>query len=144
LLRPLFQLFWNRTKPALVEGINAAAAREIRRNVGVPVICTGGFQTASVIRRHLAEGSCDAVSIARSLVANPNLVQLFAEGKDRPDEPCTYCNKCLVNAIKNPLGCYEVSRFDGDYGRMIREVMSVFHPSPFDPGQTRVTDAHPE
>jgi 2,4-dienoyl-CoA reductase (NADPH2) len=38
-----------------------------------------------------------------------------------------------VNALKNPVGCYELSRFDGDYDRMIREVMSVFHPSPYDP-----------
>ena len=45
-----------------------------------------------------------------------------------------------MNAIKNPLGCYELSRFDGDYDRMIQEVMSVFHPSPFDPVATQGGD----
>jgi 2,4-dienoyl-CoA reductase (NADPH2) len=132
-LRPLFNFFWNRNRPDIVEGINAEAAREIKRHLSIPVLCTGGFQTASVIRKFLGEGYCDAVSIARALVANPNLVQIFASGKDLPDRPCTHCNKCLVNALKNPVGCYELSRFDGDYDRMIREVMSVFHPSPYDP-----------
>ena len=139
-LRPLFNWFWNHSKPDIVEGINAAAAREIKRHLSIPVLCTGGFQTASYIRKFIEEGYCDAVSIARALVANNNLVEIFASGKDLPDRPCTHCNKCLVNAIKNPLGCYELSRFDGDYDRMIQEVMSVFHPSPFDPVATQGGD----
>ena len=46
---------------------------------------------------------------------------------------CTYCNKCLINDLENPLGCYEVSRFDGDtfeekWDNVIKDVMSVFTP----------------
>jgi 2,4-dienoyl-CoA reductase (NADPH2) len=130
-LRPLFRMFWQRKKLASFEGVNLDAAREIRRHVKVPVICTGGFQTASFIRAAIADGACDAVSIARPLIANPDLPLVFAAGKDRPDNPCTYCNKCLVNAVKNPLGCYELSRFAGDHDRMIAEVMSVYDPPPF-------------
>jgi len=133
ILRPIFRWFWERNQSEIIEGINAEAAREIKRHVTIPVLCTGGFQTASVIRRYLSEGWFDAVSMARPLVANPDLPRVFASGKDLPDQPCTYCNKCLVNAPKNPLGCYEVSRFGGDYDRMMAEVLSVFHPSPFDP-----------
>ena len=139
-LRPLFSFFWNRMKPDIVEGINADAARQIKSHLKIPVLVTGGFQTASIIRRYIDEGYCDAVSIARALVANNDLVKIFASGKDIPDRPCTHCNKCLVNAIKNPLGCYELSRFDGDYDRMIQEVMSVFHPSPYDPLPTQGGD----
>ena len=78
------------------------------------------------------EGSCDAVTIARPLIANPDLVKTFAAGRDAPERPCTYCNKCLVNVIENPLGCYELSRYDGDNERMMREVMSVFEPTGFE------------
>ena len=46
----------------------------------MPVICTGGFQTASVIRKAIADGQCDAVSMARPLVANNDLVKQFAGG----------------------------------------------------------------
>jgi len=83
-----------------------------------------------VIRRAIDDGSCDAVSIARPLVANNDLVEMFARGLDRPPVPCTYCNKCLVNVIENPLGCYDETRFSSREA-MIDEIMSVFQPAPF-------------
>ena len=128
ILHPIFNYLWNRTKGDVIEGINADEAREIKRAVKIPVLCTGGFQTASFIRKAISEGYCDGVAIARPLVANPNLVQIFAEGKDLPDKPCTYCNKCLLHVVEDPFGCYELSRFDGDYDKMMREIMSVFTP----------------
>jgi 2,4-dienoyl-CoA reductase (NADPH2) len=141
LLRPIFAFLWNRTKGKVIEGINIPAARAIKAAVSVPVICTGGFQTASFIRQVIASRSCDAVSIARSLIANNDLVQQFAQGKDRPDRPCTYCNKCLLNVTANPLGCYEIARFDGDYNRMMSEVMSVFRPTGFEiPAQSGISE----
>ncbi len=131
-LRAIFSFLWNRTKGETIEGVNVEEARAIKAAVSIPVICTGGFQTASYIRKIISDGACDAVSIARSLIANNDLVHIFASGQDRPDKPCTYCNKCLVNVLENPLGCYEVARFDGDYDRMIAEIMSVFQPTGFD------------
>jgi 2,4-dienoyl-CoA reductase-like NADH-dependent reductase (Old Yellow Enzyme family) len=128
LTTPLMRLLWNRTKGDVVEGVSLDDAAEIKRNVSIPVLCTGGFQTASVIREAIRDGRCDAVAIARPLMANPDLVQVFAEGRDLPERPCTYCNKCLVNVIENPLGCYDVSRYDGDHDRMMSEVMSFFEP----------------
>ncbi|HEX8195654.1 MAG TPA: NADH:flavin oxidoreductase [Pyrinomonadaceae bacterium] len=125
-LRPIFNFLWNRTKPDIIEGINVDEAYEIKKQVKIPVLCTGGFQTASYIRKVITDGYCDGVAIARPLVANNDLVKIFAAGKDLPDKPCTYCNKCLVHAISDPLGCYELSRYDGDYERMISEIMSVF------------------
>jgi 2,4-dienoyl-CoA reductase-like NADH-dependent reductase (Old Yellow Enzyme family) len=131
-LRPLFTLLWNRTKGQVIEGVSLEEARAIRRAVSIPVICTGGFQSASTIRAAIAGGACDAVSIARSLVANNDLVQQFAQGRDQPERPCTYCNRCLIHVLADPFGCYDVSRYDGDHERMIREVMSVFEPSGFE------------
>jgi 2,4-dienoyl-CoA reductase (NADPH2) len=112
------------------EGKNLPNARAIKKAVTVPVICTGGFQTASVIAKALQAGDCDAVSIARPLVANNDLVKIFASGRDRADKPCTYCNRCLVNVVENPLGCYEESRFPSREA-MVAQIMSVFDPPPF-------------
>jgi tRNA-dihydrouridine synthase len=100
----------------------------VKQAVGLPVLCTGGFQTASVIRQALTSGDCDGVSIARSLIANNDLVELFRAGHDRPPVPCTYCNKCLVNVIENPLGCYEESRF-ASRAQMLAQIMSVYEPA---------------
>jgi 2,4-dienoyl-CoA reductase-like NADH-dependent reductase (Old Yellow Enzyme family) len=125
-LRPIFHWIWFRMKAGkAIEGVNLEEARVIKQNVSVPVICTGGFQTASFICEALQEGAVDAVSIARSLVANNDLVQQWAAGHDRPERPCTYCNRCLVSAMKNPMGCYDQSRYP-DRDTMIEEVMSVY------------------
>jgi 2,4-dienoyl-CoA reductase (NADPH2) len=121
---------WLRARGDTIEGINLPDSRAIREAVSIPVICTGGFQTASVIRTAIEGGACHAVSIARPLVANNDLVHLFAAGHDRAPRPCTYCNKCLVNVIENPLGCYEESRYDSRE-EMIAEIMSVYQPAPF-------------
>lgn len=129
LLHPVFNLLWNRTKGELIEGITVDDTRTIKQNVTIPVLATGGFQNAAYIRKVLADGDCDGVAIGRSLVANPNLPHLFAAGQELPAKPCTYCNKCLLHVVEDPFGCYEVSRYDGDYERMMQEIMSVFEPS---------------
>jgi 2,4-dienoyl-CoA reductase (NADPH2) len=129
----LWRQWWKRARGPVIEGINLPLARAVKPAVDVPVICTGGFQTASVIRGAITAGDCDAVSIARPLVANNDLVQLFAAGHDRAPRPCTYCNKCLVNVLMNPLGCYEEQRFSSRE-EMIEQVMSVYRP-PFVPGE---------
>jgi 2,4-dienoyl-CoA reductase (NADPH2) len=132
-LSALFKWWWERRGGGTPEGINLDDTRAIKRAVKVPVLCTGGFQTASVIRRALAAGDCDAVSMARPLVANPDLPRRFAAGEDRAPRPCTYCNKCLVNVLKNPLGCYEEARFDSRE-QMLAQILSVFDPPPFTDG----------
>ena len=113
-----------------IEGKNLPDAHAIKAAVNVPVICTGGFQTASVITKAIERGDCDAVSAARTLIANNDLVEIFRRGQDRADKPCTYCNRCLVNVVENPLGCYEESRFPNREA-MIAQIMSVFSPPSF-------------
>ena len=123
---------WNDAAPPpdKIEGQNLPDARTVKAAVSVPVICTGGFQTGSVIDAAIARGDCDAVSIARPLIANNDLVEVFRRGQDRADRPCTYCNRCLGNVIENPLGCYEEARYPSREA-MIAEIMTVFDPPPF-------------
>src|SRR5207247_2897138 len=113
-----------------VEGANLADGRAIKAAVSIPVLCTGGFQTASVVRRALADGACDAVTIARPLVAHPDLLELWRSGHDRPPRPCSFCNKCLFNLLENPLGCYDERRY-ASREQMLTEIYSVYDPPPF-------------
>ncbi len=130
-LRPIFRWIWFRMKKGLpVEGVSAEQARAIKQAVSIPVISTGGYQTASVVRELISSGACDGVSIARALIANNDLPQQWQAGRDRPLVPCTHCNKCLLNAPKNPLGCYELDRFNGDHDAMINEVFSIYRTHP--------------
>ena len=135
----LFLWLWRFRRGPVVEGINLEYARFLRREIHeidpkIPVLCTGGFQHAGKIASAIRSGDCDAVTIARPLIANSDLPKILqtadgpAEGKE-----CTYCNKCLINDLENPLACYEVSRFDGatfeeKWENVIREAMKVFTP----------------
>jgi 2,4-dienoyl-CoA reductase (NADPH2) len=125
----VMQLMWSRPLDS-VEGAILPDAAAIKQAVSIPVLVTGGFQTASVIRKALEDGHCDAVTIARPLIANPDLPRVFASGRDRPERPCTYSNKCLFALLEDPLGCYDERRFDSRE-EMLREIYSVYDPPPF-------------
>ncbi len=132
MLRPIFRWLWNRTKKNFpVEGVSADYCKEIKKNVTIPVLNTGGYQSGNHIRKVITEKYCDAVAIARPLVANNDLPKILAQGRDLPEKPCSFCNRCLLNAPANPFGCYDLDRFEGDREAMLKEVMSVFNPPPF-------------
>jgi 2,4-dienoyl-CoA reductase-like NADH-dependent reductase (Old Yellow Enzyme family) len=130
-LNRLFRRAWERAaKKHGIEGINLGDCRAIKEAVSVPVLCTGGFQTASVVAAAIARGDCDGVAIGRPLIANPDLTRIWESGRDRPAKPCTYSNKCLINQLENPLGCYDESRFESRE-EMVREILSVYEPPQF-------------
>jgi 2,4-dienoyl-CoA reductase-like NADH-dependent reductase (Old Yellow Enzyme family) len=114
-LRWLSRRSW-RTEP----GTNLADAVTFRREVGLPVIANGGFQERSLIERALS--MVDLVSMARPLLANPDLVDLLRSGGDRPDRPCSFCNRCALRTTVAPLGCYDRSRF-GSQDEMQEQIL---------------------
>lgn len=133
-LPTLSNWIWQRTvSEAPMEGTSLDQARAIKAEVKIPVLSTGGYQTASVIREAIDSGSCDGVTMARTLMANPDLPQMLARGLDQAPKPCTYCNKCLMNVVENPLGCYDETRFDNDREAMLQELMSFYAESDFTP-----------
>ena len=87
------------------------------------MIVTGGFQHASIIAEAIRRGWCDGVTIARPLIANRWLPKIL-QRQNGPDagRECTYCNKCLINDLQNPLGCYELSRYGGVDFEDIRQI----------------------
>jgi 2,4-dienoyl-CoA reductase-like NADH-dependent reductase (Old Yellow Enzyme family) len=111
------------------EGINLELARRFKARVGLPVIANGGFQSRSAMEDAIDHGSCDMISLARSLIANPDLLQQFAAGADTPARPCNFCNKCVGRTGTSPLGCYDVSRFPGRR-EMFDQIMEWNRPDP--------------
>jgi 2,4-dienoyl-CoA reductase (NADPH2) len=124
------------------EAANLPDARRFREDVGLPVIANGGFQHRSVIDEALSSGGCDLVSMARPLLANPDLPELFRAGKEGPDRPCTFCSRCAVRTTLFPLGCYDPSRFDSQ-DDMEAQILNwsarpdFDEPLPWDPPQSR-------
>ncbi len=138
ILRPVIGFLWSRTQDFLrpdgsgdidrIEGLNLPDAKAVKQAVSIPVLCTGGFQRAHRIAAALRDGACDAVSMARPLLANPELPRDLEAWDGPRNPPCSYCNRCLANVLEHPLGCYDEDRFvnRGGYDAMIAEVMSIF------------------
>ncbi len=105
-LKALFGIGWN-TKNL---GETGKLSAEFRRVVKIPIIANGGFQSRKLIEETLATGDCDMVSMARPLLANPDLLRVF-QTADEPDKPCTFCNRCSILTAIGPVGCYEPERF---------------------------------
>jgi 2,4-dienoyl-CoA reductase-like NADH-dependent reductase (Old Yellow Enzyme family) len=106
LAKLLFGIGWK-----YVPGANAEFAQKFKGAVKIPVISNGGFQQQDHIEETLQTGKCDMVAIARPLLANPDLLKQFAAGKNEPDNPCTFCNRCCTRTAVLPLGCYDQTRF---------------------------------
>ena len=125
-----------------LEGINRAAAREIRIGISdksIPVLCTGAFQSLRGIREAITSGDCDAVTMVRPLLANPSLPKdiLSAESAGQvdyeADEPCSLCNRCLLAAPEFPVGCLDDRRFERAhrdsarrYDAMIEDLFALY------------------
>jgi len=129
LINKIMQRRWA-TDDDKIEGALLPEARAVKEAVSVPVLVTGGFQTLPVVEGALERGDCDAVTIARSLLANPDLPEVWRAGEHRPLRPCSYCNKCLFNLLENPIGCYDERRY-ASREEMLAEIYSVFDPPPF-------------
>jgi 2,4-dienoyl-CoA reductase (NADPH2) len=101
----------------LLEGINLEAAKAVKSSIKIPVLCTGAFQSLEGINGAISRGDCDAVTMARPLLANPGLPNRLLEAARkneqsfRAEEPCTLCNRCLFAVLEHPLGCYDESRY---------------------------------
>lgn len=93
------------------EALNLEYARRFKAEVGLPVIANGGFQRRATMDGALANGDCDAIAVARELLANPDLIAQFRAGADVAERPCTHCNRCAARTATSPLGCYDLSRF---------------------------------
>jgi 2,4-dienoyl-CoA reductase (NADPH2) len=123
LLRGLFGIGWG-TKD---ESENVELARAIKGTVRIPVIANGGFRTRESVEKALASGACDMVSLARPLLANPDLLRLWAAGEE-PDRPCSLCNRCAVATATGPVGCYDDRRFDGNVREMEKKILEWVTP----------------
>ena len=123
--KPLFNIGWK-----YKEGHNLDYAARFRKEVGLPVIANGGFQHRDFIEGALERGDCDFVSMARALIANPDLPRHFQAGRNEPDRPCTHCNRCAARTATSPLGCYDLSRYDSEE-EMVAQIMDCNQPDEF-------------
>lgn len=119
--RWMMNLGWSKT-----EAINLAIAREFKTALGAdfPIIVNGGFQDYGPIAGAISEG-IDVVSMARALLANPDLPKWYENNSKPADfKPCSRCNKCVARTATSPLGCYDEVRYNHDVQEMYRQILA--------------------
>ena len=75
---------------------NTAALREI---VDVPVIASNRIHAPAVAEQILADGQADLVSMARPLLADPQLPTKLAEGRANQVVACISCNQACLDKV---------------------------------------------
>ncbi len=82
-------------------GVFAYLARDIRKQVAVPVIASHRINDPTIARQLLAEGFCDLVAMGRALIADPQLPNKAREGREAEIVHCIACAQgCFDNLFK--------------------------------------------
>ena len=112
---------WHEARvPTIATSVPRAAfawvTRKLRGAVGIPVCATNRINSPDVAERLLADGCADMVSMARPLLADPQLVAKAAAGRADEINTCIACNQaCLDHVFQrktctclvNPRACHE-------------------------------------
>ena len=95
----------------------ASVTGRLRKVVKVPVITSNRINMPQVAEDVLARGDADLVSMARPMLADPELVNKAAQGREDEINTCIACNQaCLdhtfggnqeVSCLVNPRACHE-------------------------------------
>jgi 2,4-dienoyl-CoA reductase (NADPH2) len=90
--------------------------KKMMGEVSIPLITTNRINSPDVAEQVLADGCADMVSMARPFLADPELVNKAAEGREDEINTCIACNQaCLDHVFErktsscmvNPRACYE-------------------------------------
>ncbi len=112
---------WHEARvPTIATSVPRAAfawvTRKLKGQVGIPLCTTNRINDPAVAERLLAEGDADMVSMARPLLADPELVRKAAEGRADEINTCIACNQAcldhvferkLASCLLNPRACHE-------------------------------------
>ncbi len=95
----------------------AQVSGRLRKVLRVPVITSNRINMPAVAEQVLARGDADLVSMARPMLADPELVNKAAQGREDEINTCIACNQaCLdhtfggrqqVSCLVNPRACNE-------------------------------------
>ncbi|WP_404399640.1 NADPH-dependent 2,4-dienoyl-CoA reductase [Idiomarina seosinensis] len=112
---------WHEARvPTIVTSVPRAAfswiTERVRRELTVPVVAVNRINTPAIAEQILASGQADMVSMARPLLADPELVNKAAQQQADKINTCIACNQaCLdhvfenkrASCLVNPRACYE-------------------------------------
>ncbi len=84
---------------------NLDAAMAIKEAVNIPVIVVGGITNLEQIDDIINNNKCDAVSLSRPFILEPDIVGKFKTGKQTRAK-CIQCNFCIIGLESGSLRCF--------------------------------------
>jgi len=86
--------------------LNADFAAKVKEAVDIPVSVCGNIITMEEAETILASGKADIVGMARSLMAEPNLIKNAYSEKEEDSRPCLRCMECSkYSGSGRPIRC---------------------------------------
>jgi hypothetical protein len=83
-----------------------AATRKVKQAVDRPVVGVGRIVTPAEAEKHLANGDCDFVAMARALIADPEWVAKAQRAEAEEIRPCVGANWCMTSIFAQaPIAC---------------------------------------
>jgi len=79
----------------------------VRDQTSLPIIAAGRMGRKEKVLKVINRGIADLVALGRPLLADPNLVKKWQDGREEEVIPCGYCLQGCLHRLKNgePLGC---------------------------------------
>ena len=87
-------------------------AKAVKQAVSIPVIAVGRIEPA-VGERGIAAGHFDYLAMGRKLLADPDLPNKLAQGREKSVKPCIYCYTCVSQIFINKPVCCAVNHSTG-------------------------------
>lgn len=84
-----------------------SGAETVKKQTGLPVILVGGMRSLEKIEEVLHSGAADFISLARPLIRQPDLPNLWLSSEGPEKAACISCNAC-VEAGDTALRCRQV------------------------------------
>ena len=89
----------------LEEGCNLKYAAEVKKHVKTPVVAVGAFSDPAQMDKLIADGTVDAIAMARGLICDPDLPNKARQGKDEDINRCLQCLQCFSGLLETKQFC---------------------------------------
>jgi 2,4-dienoyl-CoA reductase (NADPH2) len=89
--------------PEYPDGYNVPQAEAIKRAVDVPVMVVGRIHDPAYAEEILSQGKADLIVMARPLLADPELPNKVASGRQKDIRRCISCENCIDSMFLWPV-----------------------------------------
>jgi 2,4-dienoyl-CoA reductase-like NADH-dependent reductase (Old Yellow Enzyme family) len=88
-----------------IHNYNVCAAKEIKKNVNIPIVVVGGIRDHTVINQIISANMADYVAMSRPFIVEPDIVSSF-KANQQSSSNCVSCGLCMFCLEKKPVECH--------------------------------------